>query len=89
MSACLTLAPFRECGWGNCFNGSCICIAGFTQNYEFFWEEFDTSIITYCDFNSGVDVFVNGLLIFFITGLIILQALLLEVSKKNQVRFSA
>ena len=60
---CLTLAPFDECGWGDCIGNECVCADGYTQNFEFFYIDVNRTVVTDCNYSvSGMLVLAGSLL---------------------------
>lgn len=81
---CLTLAPFRECLFGDCVNGTCVCYPGWSQNLEFLYRDVDPTVTSYCDYNAVLQVTIVSVIFVLVVGTTILQSML--VTSSSHVR---
>ena len=81
---CLTLAPFRECLFGECVNGTCVCQEGWSQSFEFLYQDVDRSVVSYCDYSAALQVSLSAVILVLVVVTTVLQSLL--VSNRSQFR---
>lgn len=81
---CLTLEPFKECGYGTCVNNSCVCDPGFSQSEDFLYREVPANITVYCDYSNTITVAMATSLLILVC--ITFTAQLFVLENKRQVR---
>ena len=82
---CLELAPFKECGFGDCVNGECVCYPGVIQNVELLYHPVPSNITTYCDYNVEGSVATTAVLLAFSLCVFIVQVLAIHNAQQVSV----